>query len=204
LASPSLTGTPTAPTATAGTNTTQLATTAFVTTALTAKADVAQQMYIGTTAVPINRASAAITLNGVSVSGNAGTATTLSGDRTNWATNRSSAVANMLGWKNYGNDHVIFDASNATSPDGTSINNTNSAIAWSASYPTLMGWNGSTTYGVRVDSARVADNANYASTAGRAYPYRSDGGALNFYWSGQSGQPIWLWGGTDGKRHLNF
>lgn len=35
LASPNLTGTPTAPTATAGTNTTQLATTAFVTTAIT-------------------------------------------------------------------------------------------------------------------------------------------------------------------------
>jgi hypothetical protein len=35
LASPSLTGVPTAPTATAGTNTTQLSTTAFVTTALT-------------------------------------------------------------------------------------------------------------------------------------------------------------------------
>ena len=36
LASPALTGTPTAPTASAGTNTTQLATTAFVTTALAA------------------------------------------------------------------------------------------------------------------------------------------------------------------------
>lgn len=36
LASPALTGTPTAPTATAGTNTTQLATTAFVTAAVTA------------------------------------------------------------------------------------------------------------------------------------------------------------------------
>jgi len=36
LASPSLTGTPTAPTATAGTNTTQLATTAFVATAVAA------------------------------------------------------------------------------------------------------------------------------------------------------------------------
>lgn len=34
LASPALTGTPTAPTATAGTNTTQIATTAFVTTAV--------------------------------------------------------------------------------------------------------------------------------------------------------------------------
>ena len=32
----------------------------------------------------------------------------------------------------------------------------------------------------------------------RAYPRRSDGGELNFYWSGQSGQPPWLWGGSDG------
>ena len=39
LASPSLTGTPTAPTATAGTNTTQIATTAFVNTAISGKQD---------------------------------------------------------------------------------------------------------------------------------------------------------------------
>ena len=38
----------------------------------------------------------------------------------------------------------------------------------------------------------------YITYAGRAYPRRSDGGDLNFYWSGQSGQPTWLWGGTDG------
>ena len=39
LASPALTGTPTAPTAAAGTNTTQIATTAFVTTAVSTKAN---------------------------------------------------------------------------------------------------------------------------------------------------------------------
>lgn len=39
LASPALTGTPTAPTATAGTNTTQIATTAFVATAVSGKQD---------------------------------------------------------------------------------------------------------------------------------------------------------------------
>lgn len=33
---------------------------------------------------------------------------------------------------------------------------------------------------------------------GRAYPRRSDGNNINFIWSGQSGQPTWLWGGTDG------
>lgn len=49
LASPALTGTPTAPTATAGTNTTQLATTAFVTTA--AAAVVADALNDGTTTI---------------------------------------------------------------------------------------------------------------------------------------------------------
>ena len=98
-----------------------------------------------------------------SCSGNSATATTLIGDQTNWASYRSSAVANMLGWKNYSNGHVIFDASNGTSPTGSAVNNTNAAIAWSATYPTLMGWNGSSTYGVRVDSARVADSATSAT-----------------------------------------
>jgi hypothetical protein len=50
--------------------------------------------------------------------------------------------------------------------------------------PTLTGGNASGTWGI--------------SISGRGYPRRSDGGDLNFYWSGQSGQPTWLWGGNDG------
>lgn len=42
------------------------------------------------------------------------------------------------------------------------------------------------------------NDSGYITSGGRAYPRRSDGGDLNFYWSGQSGQPTWLWGGTDG------
>lgn len=34
---------------------------------------------------------------------------------------------------------------------------------------------------------------------GRCYPRRIGGGDLNFNWSGQSGQPSWLWGGNDGS-----
>jgi hypothetical protein len=64
----------------------------------------------------------------------------------------------MLSWKNYSNGHVIFDASNSTSPTGSAVNNTTAATPWAATYPTLMGWNGSGTYGVRVDSARVSDS----------------------------------------------
>jgi hypothetical protein len=50
--------------------------------------------------------------------------------------------------------------------------------------PTLTGGGASGTWGI--------------SITGRGYPRRSDGGDLNFYWSGQSGQPTWLWGGSDG------
>ena len=95
------------------------------------------------------------------ITGNAATATNLSTVRTNWSTNGTiTAVVGQLAWKNYGNNHTIFDASQSTSPDGGAVNNTNAAVAWAGTYPTLMGWNGATTYGVRVDSARVADSAS--------------------------------------------
>ena len=107
---------------------------------------------------------------GISITGNAATATSastavnLSTVRSNWSTNGTiSAVVGQLAWKNYGNSHTIFDASAGTSPDGGAVNNTNAAVAWSGSYPTLMGWNGASTYGVRVDSARISD-----STSGNA------------------------------------
>ena len=101
-----------------------------------------------------------VNASGLSVS----TAINLSTDRTNWSTNGTiTAVVGQLAWKNYGNNHTIFDASAGTSPQGGAVNNTNAAVAWTSSYPTLMGWNGSTTYGVRVDSARVADSASGSS-----------------------------------------
>ncbi|RRY08798.1 hypothetical protein [Brucella anthropi] len=34
--------------------------------------------------------------------------------------------------------------------------------------------------------------------AGRAYPRRSDGAGITLNWSGQGGQPSWIWGGNDG------
>ncbi len=79
----------------------------------------------------------------------------------NWATNSAiNIVVGQLSWKNYGNYHTIFDASNSTSPYGGAVNNTNSQVAWTGTYPTLMGWNGSNTYGVRVDSCRLSDSTS--------------------------------------------
>lgn len=88
------------------------------------------------------------------------TADTLTGDQTNWATYRASAVANMLGWKSNGSGHVIFDASAGTSPTGSAVSTTDATATWIPTYPVLMGWNGTSTYGVRVDAARSADMAH--------------------------------------------
>jgi hypothetical protein len=95
---------------------------------------------------------------GGSLNGNASTSTTFSTNRTNYRGITDESVAGQIMWKNYGNDHTIFDASNSTSPSGTSVNNTNPQNGWTGTYPNLMGWNGSQTYGVRVDSARVSDS----------------------------------------------
>ncbi|MGL5315602.1 MAG: head fiber protein [Peptostreptococcaceae bacterium] len=72
-------------------------------------------------------------------------------------TDNMDMVVGQLGWKNYGNNHTIFDASAGTSPTGATVDKNNPSVAWSSSYPTLMGWNGSSTYGVRVDIARKAE-----------------------------------------------
>ena len=90
--------------------------------------------------------------------GNAATATRLSSDRTNYVqAGTTNSVVGQLSWRNYGNNHTIFDVSSGTTLNGTSVSNVNPQVVWSPSHPTLMGWNGSNTYGVRVDSARNSD-----------------------------------------------
>ena len=241
LASPALTGTPTAPTAAVGTNTTQLATTAFVNANIANAAptktgsgasgtwgiNITGNAATATTATNVSGGRAAVygtgndySSGGVEVngngpantvfptigfhqpqlyasslqlrgggdfrfyqqgggsyanvtantfignlSGNAATATRLSTTRANYKTSTDSVVVGELMWKNYGNGHTIFDASHSTTPIGAATNNTNPDIAWNDGYPTLMGFNGTNTYGVRVDSSRYADSATKLATA---------------------------------------
>ena len=82
LASPAFTGTPTAPTATAGTNTTQLATTAFVTTAINNKTSVSGNAGTATSL------QTARTINGTSFNGTANITTA------NWGTARTLTIGN--------------------------------------------------------------------------------------------------------------
>lgn len=85
------------------------------------------------------------------------------------------AVIGQMAWRNYGDDHTIFDASKGLSPDGTEIGNKNATMPWSETFPTLMGWNGRDTYGVRVDSARIADSVKSNPVpAGVAYDWLGD------------------------------
>lgn len=83
---------------------------------------------------------------------------TLAGDRT-----RDIGVAQYLRWQNYGNSHILFDASSGLSPTGTTVSNTNSSTSWIPTHMSLMGWNGSATYGVRVDTARYSETTNPAA-----------------------------------------
>jgi hypothetical protein len=102
----------------------------------------------------------------VTSAGSVATANTFSSTNANYKGVTDGAVAGQLMWKNYGNGHTIFDSSASTSPAGGFADRTNPDVPWSATYPTLMGWNGANTYGVRVDSARVSNTAGSATTAG--------------------------------------
>jgi hypothetical protein len=121
------------------------------------------------------------------ITGNiSGTAGSLLSYPSNWAsTPTPNNVVGLLGWKNYGNGHVIFDASASTTPSGTACNNTNAQISWSSTYPTLMGWNGANTYGVRVDSARVADSATSAGSVDFNNLTNKTGGTGSYQTTGQ-------------------
>jgi hypothetical protein len=140
---------------------------------------------------------------GISISGNAATATTAS-TATTFTTNRTNykgvtdgAVAGQLMWKEYGNNHTIFDASDSTSPTGTAVNNANSEVVWSSTYPTLMGWNGANTYGVRVDSCRLADTATNANQLGGV-------AAANFPRSGANNNGDWAFASNTNNARYDF
>jgi hypothetical protein len=122
---------------------------------------------------------------GHNISGNAGTATNASQlSSLTVHTGRNNEANKIV--RTDGNGYLMTGYINSSSGDENNASNADR----------VWGTNGSDSYmrTYRTSSLSV----NYASTAGRAYPRRSDGGDLNFYWSGQSGQPTWLWGGSDG------
>jgi hypothetical protein len=126
------------------------------------------------------------------ITGNiSGTAGSLLSYQSNWAsTPTPDNVVGLLGWKNYGNGHVIFDASASTTPSGTGCSSTNPTVYWQATFPTLMGWNGTNTYGVRVDSARIADSATSAGSVDFNNLTNKSSGTGTYQTSGDFRAPI--------------
>lgn len=75
----------------------------------------------------------------------------------------------------------------------------NKGLRTNASMKADGGFLGRATTAGRADSSARADNANNADRA--TYTEKVANGYRNmcFNWSGQSGQPPWLWGGSDGE-----
>ena len=91
----------------------------------------------------------------------------------------SEQVSKFQRWEHYGKDHVIFDASKSLRPDGQPCDRTNSNQPWTAANcPTLMGFNGHTTWGVRVDSARNSDQV-------QGFQFRNNNGRLEVLVGGE-------------------
>lgn len=74
-------------------------------------------------------------------------------NRTNWATVGPINVAREIAWRNFGSSHTIVDNSDG----GYGGGNSDPINAWGPTYPMLVGYNGSTTYGVKVDRSRYAE-----------------------------------------------
>ena len=95
----------------------------------------------------------------------------------------SEQVGKYLRWGKYGQNHVIFDASKGVRPDGQACSSDNPAVWWQNTYPYLMGFNGTTTYGVKVNMAQWADGAGSI----HGFQFRNNNGRLEVLING-----VWL------------
>ncbi|QTQ06918.1 putative tail protein [Aeromonas phage PVN05] len=114
-----------------------------------------------------------------------------------------------LSWNQFGNSHVIFDASAGRDPRGAAIDAVNPQEPWVSSHPTLMGWNGLRTYGLRVDVARRSESVHAAAgekgaidLPGRASIRYRDGDSAWMHQYADAGKGI-VWGhGEAGESYM--
>ena len=57
---------------------------------------------------------------------------------------------------------------------------------------------------ITVTASANGGNSNTANVAKRLGKAGGTDGAMAFHWSGQGGQPSWLWGGNDGTNHYVY
>lgn len=199
LNSPALTGIPTAPTAAVGTNTTQLATTAFV------NAEIAND-------APTKTGGGASGTWGISITGNAATATALTtGAKTinggldvingDLRTYRSGGTTGVIYLTSGGSHYLYFDGSSYIMPNASLFVGGGLALT-SSNYnsyaPTKTGGGASGTWGINI----TGDSA-YASNAGAVGTINGAGGGtitsattVNGNFTVNGGRPIYLENGS--------
>lgn len=136
--------------------------------------------------------------------------------RANWEAKQAiGQVVGQLVWRNYGNGHTIFDASDSLTPTGAACDYSKPTYAWAPGYPTLMGYNGTNTYGVKVSKADHADEATASQTALRATMYGNTTNCNSHFLDTPPGQrtfqegnsmanaPTSSWGFIESIRHSN-
>jgi len=124
----------------------------------------------------------------------------------------SAAVPLMAGTGAAGTSTRFARGDHRHPTDSTKANTSGSYPSLSVGFATQAGgvpWSGITSkpttvsgYGITdaIHSGNIgAQSVAFATSAGRAYPRRSDGAAIDIVWSGQPGQPNWLLGGNDGS-----
>lgn len=114
---------------------------------------------------------------------------------TAWVTTAISGKANTNG------TYASMTVGNATNAASAATAASAGTVPWSGvtGRPTTVGGYGITD---AITTANIGtQSVANATTAGRARPRRSDNTNVDFNWSGQSGQPTWLWGSNDG---VNF
>ena len=99
-----------------------------------------------------------------------GTSTVLSGPLAELY--ETADTAGQLSWRYGGDGYVIFDASASTKPDGSYADPKDPLFGpWAPNHPTLVGWDGGFyTYGVRVDTSKVAEGLTRTSPNGVIAP----------------------------------
>jgi len=139
--------------------------------------------YIGTTSIALNRSSASQSLTGVSIDGSANSTTYIVAN-TGLVSNSSGVFVNAA--------YINTISSNSTNFVGTvSAANvvSNTQLSGNLSFYTTT-------------STLAASGLVYkASTLAQG---GGTGAAMTFNWSGQGGQPSWLWGGNDGANHYVY
>lgn len=140
-----------------------------------------------------------ITGSSTSCTGNAATCTTANGIADGTVSTSAKIAASVVTYAKIQNVSI-----------STVLGNSSASVAQAPveiGMSTLAGMLSGQTMNINGSSASCTGNAASATLATKASTLSQGGGtgsAMTFNWSGQSGQPSWLWGGNDGVNHYVY